>query len=143
MTTANDCIEWGKARNAAGYGVVGTSKVKSRLAHRVAWEKVYGPIPNGLHCLHKCDNPACINAEHLFLGTPADNCADKISKGRGRYGLPAHMNRGENQGASKLKELDVLLIRASTVPQTVTAKAFGIRQQTVSDIKRGRRWAWL
>lgn len=142
--SANDCIEWLGARNRNGYGVHPNSKSGgTRLAHRIAWEKVHGPILNGLHCLHKCDNPPCINVEHLFLGTPADNSADKIKKGRLRYGLPAHKNRGENQGSSKLKVSEVLEIREATGKYREIAKRFGIVYQTVFDIKHKRRWAWL
>jgi hypothetical protein len=56
----------------------------NRLAHRVAWEKVHGPIPQGMQVLHRCDTPLCVNVEHLFLGTNADNQRDKASKGRVR-----------------------------------------------------------
>lgn len=77
------CLEWTACSTPAGYGNIrnGASVV---LAHRVAWELVNGPIPDGISVLHHCDNPPCCNVDHLFLGTHADNSADMISKGRGQ-----------------------------------------------------------
>jgi hypothetical protein len=72
---------------------VGTFEGKRRMvaSHRFAWEGAYGPIPEGLCVLHKCDTPCCVNPDHLFLGTQLDNIEDMARKGRGRrspQGLP-------------------------------------------------------
>jgi HNH endonuclease len=74
------CIEWTKFR-LRGYGLQ-KFRGKTRLAHRVAWMLANGEIPDGLCVLHRCDNPPCVNVDHLFLGTHADNVADKMAKGR-------------------------------------------------------------
>lgn len=91
ITTAG-CWEWVGSKRRYGYGQVyfnGKSAVK---AHRVAWELAYGPVSDGLCVLHKCDNTACINPDHLFLGSQLDNIRDMNLKGRhGKTGKPKLM----------------------------------------------------
>jgi len=80
-TTWDGCWEWIGSKNPKGYGcfrVRGTLKP----AHRVAYDLFVGIIPEGLRVLHKCDNRACVNPKHLWLGTNQDNTNDMISKGR-------------------------------------------------------------
>jgi hypothetical protein len=90
----NGCLEWTKGTNKAGYGIV-TDVVRSALVHRVVWTLANGPIPPGMNVLHHCDNPPCCDTSpseaypegHLFLGTLADNNADRDAKGRCRAGI--------------------------------------------------------
>jgi hypothetical protein len=139
--TITGCLDWQKAKNKRGYGVMRCADGKNRLAHRVAWQ-IYFNDPQEKHVLHKCDNPACVNVGHLFLGDHADNMADKSKKGRHRWGnkkWTAH----EIRPWAKLTKNQVLAIRADTRVQTAIAADFNIAQQTVSDIKRRRILAYV
>lgn len=86
----NECWYWKANTYADGYGQISV-KGKPRQAHRVAYELCVGPIPEGLCVLHYCDNPSCVNPQHLYVGTHSDNMQDRAKRGRQpRYGAPAH-----------------------------------------------------
>lgn len=75
------CLEWSGYRTPSGYGQL-TRKGRRALTHRIAYEMSVGPIPAGMHVMHKCDNRSCGEREHLSLGSADDNLADMRSKGR-------------------------------------------------------------
>jgi hypothetical protein len=96
------CIEWPKyRRRRGGYGIR-YHNGKNCHAHRVAWEEVNGPIPEGMLVLHRCDNPPCVNTEHLFLGTNDDNMRDMISKRRHWKQKVSHCPQGHPYSGSNL-----------------------------------------
>lgn len=135
------CAVWVGSRRPDGYGVFavgGRLRKGSVLAHRRAWEREHGPIPECLCVCHKCDNPPCVNPAHLFLGTRADNNADMEAKGRGVR------LRGERNGNSKITPSVVVAIRsayaAGGVSQRALARSFGLHQTTIGDIVRGETW---
>lgn len=84
------CLFWLGTVCSAGYGHVSKKQGDGeQLAHRVAYRRAFGPFDAALDVCHSCDNPSCVNADHLFLGTHKDNMRDMYSKGRGRpFGLP-------------------------------------------------------
>lgn len=133
----DSCWTWQGARNPKGYGVVFRPKCKGwgPQAHRVAWAMEHGE-PGSLHVLHSCDNPPCVRPSHLFLGTNKDNAVDRGKKGR--------TARGSANGQAVLSEPDVIEIRASpSVPGRALARRYGVSEQTVCDIRKGRIWRHL
>ena len=138
ISAEGPCILWTRCLNPNGYGV---RKVGGRtvLAHRHAWALVHGD-PGKLCVLHRCDTPACINVDHLFLGTRADNIADMNAKGRqSRLGG----NKGERQWRAKLTADLVREIRASTETGVVIARRLGVSRPTVSRIRLRKGWAHI
>src|SRR5574343_697551 len=81
VTKTDACWLWTGALSEKGYGLCSASGELWR-AHRLAWHHFNGPIPTGMHVLHRCDRPPCVNPEHLFLGTDTDNLKDCYAKGR-------------------------------------------------------------
>jgi|JI10StandDraft_1071094.scaffolds.fasta_scaffold483116_2 hypothetical protein len=126
------CVLWTGSAIPSGYGNLRVDG-KSLLAHRLSWQEQNGPIPNDMHVLHRCDVPACINPDHLFLGTDQTNSDDKVSKQR--------QSRGERAGTAKLTAADVLAIRAAPGTNRQVAKVYGVDNSQVSRIKRGHYWA--
>lgn len=128
------CWEWKGAKNEKGYGIFNTGSGNVR-AHRYSYEMHHGPISKGKLVCHSCDNPGCVNPDHLFCGTEAHNTADAVSKGR--------MAKGEASGTAKLSEANVVEMRrlkSIGVSRDHLAKQFGVHPQTVSKILKRMTW---
>jgi hypothetical protein len=131
----NDCIEWTGPKNNKGYGSACVNG-KVLMIHRLIWELEKGPIPKGIYVCHCCDNPSCINIEHLFLGTQKDNMRDCMKKGRFQYNCES----GERNQNAKLTLKLVSDIRKDNRKGTVIAKEYGISESHVSEIKSNKYW---
>lgn len=137
----DECWLWLATRDANGYGSFDHAR-----AHRVAWALKHGAIPDGLLVCHRCDNPPCVNPDHLFVGTSADNMADMWSKGRGRNGVRTHPEacaRGERHGSARLTESDVREIRtrcAAGESMVAIAHEKGVARTTVWKVRARRTW---
>lgn len=134
---ANGCWVWSATCFQFGHGRV---KIKSKdlKAHRVSWEYHKGPIPDGMFVLHTCDNPPCINPEHLFLGTQLENMRDMHSKNRNVSSL------GEKHGRSKLTEVEVKQIKNMLLEGRYShreiGEGFGVTGAAITQIAIGNNW---
>lgn len=140
----DECWPWTAARLPRGYGTF-YFRGSKKYAHRIAYEFAHGPIPDGLHVCHRCDNPPCCNPAHLFAGTHAENMADMVAKGRRR--IPAGAGggpRGAEHPKAKLTEADVRLIRDLYASGGATyrglAADFGINPMSVWAVVARKSW---
>ncbi|MGE4177989.1 MAG: HNH endonuclease [Thermoleophilia bacterium] len=134
---AAECWEWTACR-VNGYGRFGFAR-RPLLAHRVAWEVVHGPLADPEDCvLHRCDNRACCNPAHLFIGTRSDNLADMFAKGRGAP------QDGERNARARLSREQVAEIRTryarGGVTQRALADLFGVGKTTVGSVINRTTW---
>lgn len=125
------CHVWTGLRDKYGYGVVTIDGVQRR-AHRVSYQLNVGSVAKGLHVMHRCDNPACVNPDHLRVGTALDNARDRNAKGR--------QAKGERIHSAKLSADDVADIRASRDSVLDIAERYGVGRSQISKIRLGRKW---
>lgn len=145
----NACWPWTGFCTAYGYG---SSRLNSQTTctHRIAWIITHGPIPAGLFVCHRCDNPPCCNPGHFFLGTQADNIADRDAKGRTAVGPrngtkvhPERIARGEQVYGAKLTDEQVLSIRLDSRTLAAIASDYHVTKQTIWFIRHGKTWRHL
>lgn len=125
------CIEWNKAKDKAGYGVSWLNGKWIR-AHRKAYIQNKGEIPDDLVVRHTCDNKACVNPDHLILGTHQDNSTDMVSRDR--------QAKGSLVGTAKLTEEIVVMIRSLSGSSQQLAKFFDCSKTTIKDIRNNKIW---
>lgn len=133
------CWLWTGPLNSYGYGAIWRHErgaTTTFRAHRVVYEALRGPIPPGLWALHRCDNRACVNPDHIFLGTHVDNMADMRAKGRGAL--------GERNASTRLSAAELTDVRAALSAgegHGVIARRFSVSRSLVSMIAAGKRRA--
>lgn len=137
------CWPWTATTCSWGYGLFRfRSKETMKRSNRVAWYLTTGEWPGDLLVCHHCDNPACCNPRHLFLGTNADNKSDSRQKGRVALGYVSHS--GETSPKAKLTLMQVAAIRAryavGDISQLTLGLEFGVSQTQVGRIVRGVQW---
>ena len=127
------CWLWTAAVDSCGYGLFGTGgSGNNTRAHRWAYEYYKAKIPPKMKACHTCDNPSCVNPDHLFVGTDADNARDRDKKNR--------TAKGEVNGKSVLKADQIDLIRKSLLSERALAKELNVSRGTINAIRSGRTW---
>ncbi|HEX5016165.1 MAG TPA: HNH endonuclease [Actinomycetes bacterium] len=129
-----ECWRWLSAVDKDGYGKH-TLRGRTVRAHRFSYELSVGELSPGICVCHRCDNPSCVNPGHLFLGTNAENTADKVAKGR--------QARGESLPQAKLTAAniaDIRILRTQGWTQQALADKFAVSQVQISKICRGKKW---
>jgi hypothetical protein len=152
------CWEWTGERYPSNYGlmrITSNGKRKAYRAHRVSWAIYRKTPPDNKYVCHRCDNPPCVNPDHLFLGTQLDNIRDAISKNRlrpasgnknGNTTKPESRPRGESNGSAKLKVADVLYIRASHrngISHRELSNKFRVSKSTISRTLNNENWTHI
>jgi hypothetical protein len=135
VVAGDGCWEWRGRRNRDGYGMI-CRLGRQDLVHRVFYRERVGSIPEGLYVCHRCDNPPCVNPEHLFLGTHRDNMNDMEAKGR--------RSRGERHWRSEVTEGDVRDIRRAYADGGHTTRSlaarYGVASPTIHSIVTRKTW---
>ena len=135
------CIIFTGSLDTSGYGLIGVGGSGNiRKAHRVAYEDAFGPIPDGLQVLHRCDFRCCVNPDHMFLGTLQDNMTDRNRKGR--QARP----KGERHNLHKLTDdavIEIVRMRKEGLALTQIANRFGVSKSTVYSVVNGVTWTHI
>lgn len=127
------CWEWRGARCNAGYGRIKYDGKQNRV-HRLMAHIAIGDVAEESVVCHRCDNPCCVNPEHLFIGTQKRNIEDRDAKGR------RNQARGEKQGNSKLTAEQITAIRLDPRKSKVIADEYGVTRAHIGNIKANRAW---
>jgi hypothetical protein len=132
------CWIWTGEKTTKGYGrfvFMREGKIRRVRAHRAMWQLAYGPIPEGMLVLHRCDRPLCVKPAHLYLGSPLDNTRDMLSRGRAGGTLPPHGKLTEE----KAQEIRRMCAERHTTQRKI-ANAYGVSEALISQIVNRRVW---
>jgi hypothetical protein len=144
--TPEGCWDWQRGKDKNGYGTCGMGYGDQR-AHRSSYRVFKGSIPKGMFVCHHCDNPSCINPEHLFLGTNKDNILDASSKGRLAVGPDKRKGSlGEKNRKAKLNDDKVKCIRFlcdNGYKKSEIANFFGVYKSSIESIARRKTWSHI
>jgi hypothetical protein len=130
----DECWPWIGAKQRAGYGHFRDSNKKTITASRFAWELVNGPIPEGMHALHNCDNRACCNPAHIRAGTQRENMFDMQVRRR---------NPVSQLTAEQVREIRAVLKTRRFGAQKELATKFGVSNNVISKLKKGQTYLWV
>lgn len=134
----NECWPWTAGTTEHGYGRMSAAGHLNLKAPRVAFALAIGVSPGRFDVCHQCDNPACCNPEHLFLGKAVDNARDAVAKGR-NVKPPVH--KGNRHPRARLSAEAVHIIREGDLPSTTLAAHFGVSQRHINRVRSGEGWS--
>lgn len=129
------CWIWKGRTDRQGYGWFRWD-YRDQKSHRLSYQWAKGSIPQGQFVCHSCDNPSCVNPDHLWIGSLQDNHRDMMNKGRHGYGVM----KGSKNASAKLTEAQVLEIRATPGPNWRIAEKYGVSKCTIDEIKTRTTW---
>ncbi len=139
IVTGSGCIEWQGYKSQYGYGIIQSKMYGSTGAHRVAYAIAHGPVPPDVHACHRCDNPPCVNPDHLFLGRDKENVADMIHKLR-------HCH-GEDSSHHKLTEAEAIEIlqryTAGGIGRPQLGREYGVSASCIQALTERKTWKHL
>lgn len=142
VSKSSGCWEWTGCKGKKGYGEIGIGgKRGTAFAHRVSYELHHGAIPDGMHILHKCDNPSCVRPDHLFAGTHTDNMRDMWAKERGRCDGAGRV--GSANGNHRLTEAqvtDILEQLGDGKSRRSIGNQYGVSKTLIGLIAKGKVW---
>lgn len=129
----DDCWEWSGAKHPSGYGKVWLNlpELVCKAAHHASLILTGTDVPKGSVVMHSCDNPGCVNPNHLSIGTQQDNIKDKLAKGR--------QPTGDNHHNTTLSDADVIYIRQSAKSGVDLAKELGVSPSAISNIRNFKK----
>ena len=146
--SSSRCWEWTGTKTEFGYGHFNlwrNGKTINLKSHRVSWFLSFGAIPQGKFICHKCDNPACVNPNHLFVGTHKENMADMAKKGRNRSAIPRV--HGAKHPLHKLTAEQVREIKqrysSGGISQGQLASEYGVTRARIQLVVSGKGWKYL